>query len=189
VLDGGGEYARSLLSECGIGSENFKEDFWVFVCEPEVEARLTPDYLGADVIFLFRIMLVVKSSLEVVYDDDHFIDDLDWDGLDEETGVCDSGFKADIYAKNLVKDDLVFDHFEVVETIEGREDLYLEEDSQGWGSEHLSSNNSWLVIARGRITPSRSGMWGPEGVSVRVIGVSKRDAKITADVLGTLFVS
>jgi hypothetical protein len=153
-------------------------------CEPEVEARLEPDYIGTDVICLFRIILVLKSTLEVVYDDDHFIDDLNWDRLDEESGGCDSSFEVDIYAKNLVKDDLVFNHLEVVETIEGREGLSLEEDPQGWGSEHLSSKDSWLVIARASIASARSGMWGPEGVRVRVIGVSKRDAEITVDVLG-----
>jgi hypothetical protein len=153
-------------------------------CEPEVEARLEPDYIGTDVICLFRIILVLKSTLEVVYDDDHFIDDLNWDRLDEESGGCDSSFEVDIYAKNLVKDDLVFNHLEVVETIEGREGLSLEEDPQGWGSEHRSSKDSWLVIARASIASARSGMWGPEGVRVRVIGVSKRDAEITVDVLG-----
>ena len=93
-------------------------------------------------------------------------------------------FDVDAYAESLVIDQLVFECFEVLETIEGRDDLNLESILERGIREALVSKDSWLVVARANCAPRRGYMWCPEGIPIRVIGVSKNDAKITADVTG-----
>ena len=188
-LDGSTAFAEALLSDCDVDVADYKDNFWVFVCETEVEEHMRPEYLSEELINLVRIILVDQKSLEVLYDDDHIVEEFDWSGLEREASEGLTTFDVDAYAESLVIDQLVFECFEVVETIEGRDDISLGNILERSVREALVSKNSWLVVSRANCAPVRTSSWSHDVERVRVIGVSKSNGEISLDRTGYLFPS